>query len=246
MRNALSRLLAVLPPVLLVLLLSGCGIIDYFYLPPPEETAQELFEAGNDSMREKRYGEAAESFSKLKEQFPFSPYTIEAELSLADAHFLDEDYLLAGEAYKEFETLHPRHEAIPYVLYQVGQSRQKAFLSIDRPTTGLTEAIQYYQRLRESYPGTEYAEKAKQHIGECRRLLAERELYIGDFFWRAERYGAAWRRYVYVVENFPEIEDLRNHAEEKGKVAYLKYRQQQSQQVQEQREGTWKRWFKWL
>lgn len=243
MRNALYRILSAVP---LLLLLSGCGIIDYFYLPSPEQTAQELFENGNDAMREKRYGVAAESFSRLKEQYPFSPYTIEAELSLADAHFLDQDYLLAGEAYKEFETLHPRHESIPYVLYQVGQSRQKAFLSIDRPTTGLTEAVQYYQRLRESYPGTEYAEKARQHIAECRRLLAERELYIGDFYWRADRYGAAWRRYVYVVENFPEIADLRQHAAQKSELAYLKYRQQQSQQVHEQREGSWKRWFNWL
>ena len=42
--------------------LSGCGIIDYFYLPPSEDTAQELFENGNDAMAEKDYVSAVEYF----------------------------------------------------------------------------------------------------------------------------------------------------------------------------------------
>lgn len=32
---------------------SGCGIIDMIYLPPAEDTAQEIFEAANDAMSEK-------------------------------------------------------------------------------------------------------------------------------------------------------------------------------------------------
>ena len=101
-----------------LLLLSGCGIIDYFFLPPPEDTAQELYDGANDAMQEKNYSQAAQYYTKLKDNFPFSPYTVEAELSLGDAFFLDGKYPEAAEAYKEFESLHPRHEAIPYVLYQ--------------------------------------------------------------------------------------------------------------------------------
>lgn len=41
-----------------LLLLSGCGIIDYFFLPPPEDTAQELYEGANDAMQEKNYSQA--------------------------------------------------------------------------------------------------------------------------------------------------------------------------------------------
>ena len=35
--------------------LSGCGIIDMIYLPPAEDTAQEIFEAANDAMADKNY-----------------------------------------------------------------------------------------------------------------------------------------------------------------------------------------------
>ena len=115
--------------------LSGCGIIDMIYLPPAEDTAQEIFEAGNDAMSEKNYVRAVELYNKLRDTYPFSPYTVDAELALADAYYLDEEYVLAAETYKDFESLHPRHDATPYVIYQTGMSLMKQFRSIDRATT---------------------------------------------------------------------------------------------------------------
>ncbi|MDR0466385.1 MAG: outer membrane protein assembly factor BamD [Deltaproteobacteria bacterium] len=226
--------------------LGGCGIIDYFFLPVPEDTAQELFESANEYMRDKDYANAIERYKKLKDNYPFSPYTIEAELSLADAYFLDSEFHLAAEAYKEYESMHPRNPAIPYVLYQIGQSHLKAFISIDRPTTDSREAHEYYQRLIETYPDSEYVESAKEAILLCRRNMAEHELYIGDMFWRTGRYGPAWKRYAYIVENFKDVEDVYSHAEQKAPAAYLRYREAQSKEVREQREGSWKKWFRWL
>lgn len=229
-----------------LLLLSGCGIVDYFFLPPPEDTAQELYEGANDAMQEKNYAQAAQYYTKLKDNFPFSPYTVEAELSLGDALFLDEKYPEAAEAYKEFESLHPRHEAIPYVLYQVGMSDLKGFISVDRPTTSTQEALEFFGRLRETYPNSEYAQKAVEEMKNCRRLLAEHELYLGDVFWNMNNYGPAWRRYTYIVENFPDVPEVSAHAKEKALSAYYRYREQQSQQAREQIQGSWKRWFDWL
>ena len=205
-----------------LLLLSGCGIIDYFFLPPPEDTAQELYEGANDAMQEKNYSQAAQYYTKLKDNFPFSPYTVEAELSLGDAFFLDGKYPEAAEAYKEFESLHPRHEAIPYVLYQVGMSNLKSFISVDRPTTSTQEALEFFGRLRETYPNS------------------------GDVFWNMNNYGPAWRRYTYIVDNFPDVPEVSAHAKEKALSAYYRYREQQSQKAREQIQGSWKRWFDWL
>ena len=67
-------------------------------------------------MSEKNYVDAQQYFSKLKDRFPFSPYALKAELALADAYYLDEQYLMALDNYKEFEALHPSNENIPYVL----------------------------------------------------------------------------------------------------------------------------------
>lgn len=232
--------------LLLFLLLSGCGIIDMIYLPPPEDTAQELFEAGNDAMSEKRYIRAAEYYNKLRDAYPFSPYTVEAELSLGDAYFLDKDYTLAAETYKDFESLHPRHDAIPYVVYQIGMSLLKQFRSIDRATTILEEAYAYFNRVCEMYPDTPYAQGAKENMLTCRKLMAEHELYIADVFWHMNKYGIAWHRYDYIVKNFSDVPEVANHARTKSIAAYRYHRMTESKKIRETREGSWKNWFKWL
>ncbi|MDO5536747.1 MAG: outer membrane protein assembly factor BamD [Desulfovibrionaceae bacterium] len=225
---------------------SACGIIDMVYLPPAEDTAQEIYEAGTDAMAEKNYVRAVELFNKLRDAYPFSPYITEVELALADAYFLDGEYALAAEAYKDFESLHPRHAAIEYVIYQLGQSLQNQFRSIDRPTTELYEATAYYDRLLQQYPGTKYADAAMQKKAECRRYMAEHELYIADMFWHMEKPGPAWRRYTYIAENFKDVPDVAQHAASKSVVAYSEYTEQFNEERREAREGTWKDWFRWL
>lgn len=227
-------------------IISGCGIIDLFYLPPPEDTAQEIYESANEAMSDKNYVKAVELYNKLRDVYPFSPYTIDAELSLGDAYFLDEEYDQAAETYKDFESLHPRNEAIPYVLYQTGMSLLKQFRSIDRATTELQEAYDYFNRLVQVYPDSPYAKSAEENMFTCRKLMAEHELYIAEVFWNMGKYGPAWRRYVYVEENFRDIPEVAEHAREKSMVAYHNYRTEQAQKTREQREGTWKNWFTWL
>lgn len=231
---------------LCVFALPACGIIDMFYLPPAEDTAQEIYEAANDAMSEKNYVRAVELYNKLRDVYPFSPYTIDAELSLGDAYFLDEEYDLASEAYKDFEALHPRNEAIPYVLYQTGMALLRQFRSIDRATTELQEAYDYFNRLQQAYPDSPYTKSAEENMLICRKLMAEHELYIADVFWHMEQYGPAWRRYVFVEENFPDVPEAEEYAKEKSLAAYHQYRAQQAAEIRAEREGSWRNWFKWL
>ena len=132
-----------------------------------------------------------------------SPYAVEAELSLADAYFLNKKYAEAAEAYRDFETLHPRHSAIPYVLYQLGMSLKSTYRSVDQASTEVAEALEYFQRLEQSYPGTEYAEKAHEQIAECRSLLAQREVYIGCLLytscpaWTSAGRNSVWKYVFY-------------------------------------------------
>lgn len=233
---------------LLCLLLAGCGGSDDNFVPDPnpDATALLLFEEANVAMQDKNYVKSVELYNKLKEDYPFSPYTIEAELSLADSYYLDEEWLFAIDAYKEFEAMHPRHEAMPYVLYQIGMSNMLTYDSIDRPPTRVAEAQSYFMRLRDTYPGHEYSIKAAEQIKQCRRTLAEYEVYSGDFFFRTQNYHAAWRRYMIVVQNFPEIKDLYDYSEKRRHVSYFMHMRKINEEERRVRENTWHNWFKWL
>ncbi|MGL1862605.1 MAG: outer membrane protein assembly factor BamD [Pseudodesulfovibrio sp.] len=241
------RFPCVLASILALWLVSGCVWIDSYFLAPPEDTAQELYEAGMDAMGEKGYNDAQEYFSKLKDRFPFSPYSLKAELALGDAYFLDEDYLLALDAYKEFEALHPSNEDIPYVLYQVGNANYHLFKSIDRRQENIKEGLEYFYRLEETYPNSEYAAPARDLIVKSRRILAEHEVYVADFFWRTDQFGPAWHRYQYVVENFSDIPDLRDYARKRAEYSYFEYHKTVSEEERMRIQGSWKLWLKkWL
>jgi outer membrane protein assembly factor BamD len=231
---------------LLLFGVTGCGIIDTLFLPPPEDTAQELWEAGRDAMREKQYSHAQEYFLKLKDRYPFSPYTPDGIVGLGDAYFLDDKFVQATDSYKEFESLHPRHEQIPYVLYQIGVSTFRRLESIDLPQDGLNESIQYFTVLKDAYPDTQWGKDAPAWIVKCRTRMAEHEIFIADFYWNSERFGAAWKRYMFVCENFKDLPEIFKYAKLRSELSYLEYVKSLSEQERREAQGTWHKFRKWL
>lgn len=239
-----------LPVMLLMVqlaLVSGCGLLDYYLLPPPEDTAQELFEAGLDAMKSKDYGDAADYFNKLKDRFPFSPYTLKAELALGDAYYLDKKYPEAADTYREFESMHPAHKEIAYVLFQIGMSSYKQFRSIDRKQDNIKLALEYFYRVEQGYPKTKYAKEARKYIMNSRIILAKHELYTADLYYRLDRFGAAWQRYKYVVENFPDVPELQKFARKRAQESYYEYQKTLSDNERMRLQDSWLLWLKnWL
>ena len=212
----------------LVLLLNGCGAIDYYFLPPPEDTAQELYENARMAMQEKDYSMAIDSLVKLNDRYPFSPYAMDARLMLGDAFSRDRQYLEAVEVYEEFLAMHPRHEAVDYVLFQVGVNKFNSHKSIDLPQTQLAEAIESFRRVLDGYPKSAYRDQSAEYIQKCRRLIAEHEIYVADFYFKTEAYRAAWARYTYVLDNFKDLEDIAQLAETKAKAAWFLAQEQEN------------------
>lgn len=228
----------------LCLFLSGCGIIDYYFLAPPEDTAQELFQNAKASMQEKDYAAAIDSLVKLGDRYPFSPYAIQGRIMLGDAYFLNQQYREAIDTYDEFLSLHPRHEQVPYVLFQLGVSKYHVQPAIDLPQDQVAEAIEHFQRLIQSYPDSPYASTAKDYIAKCRRRLAEHELYIANFYWESGRYKAAWLRYDAIVRDFGDIPEVLSLAESRRNAAFLKYRE--TEVGEELAPSRLKKWLDWL
>lgn len=237
----------VLPLFAILILLTGCGgVIDKYFLPVADDTVQEIYEAGIDAMQAKEYRKASEYFTKIKEDFPFSPYVVEAELNLGDAFYLNEQYMEASEAYQDFEELHPGHEAIPYVLLQVARSTRRMYKSIDRTTKDIEFGLEYAERVMAEYPGTEYAAEAKIEYEQIRLFLAQREVYIAQIYQKMDNHEAAWNRYVRITSEFADIPEIYDYAKEQGDISFLKFRESASEEKREERVGSWKNWFKWL
>lgn len=187
--------------LLFALLLTGCS----WFKTAEEKPALELATEGMEAFKGGKYDKAIELFQKIKDWYPFSKYAILAELKIADAHFNLEHYEEAAFAYEEFENLHPRNEAIPYVIYQIGQCYFVQIDTIDRDQTSSQKALDTFNRLIKQFPEDPYAARAKEHVKTCIQSLAGHEFYVGMFYYRTKHYQAALKRFETVLNKYPDV-----------------------------------------
>jgi outer membrane protein assembly factor BamD len=188
----------------LVFFLMGCSLFKSKEAKELEKTPESLIAEGLEAYQRKKYEKAGEAFQNLKDRFPYNPYAIVAELKLADSHFLNKEYLLAAAAYKEFEKLHPTNEIIPYVIFQMGMCSFKQKASIDRDQSYAFRAVQEFDRLIKNYPQSEYASQAETNLIMAKKNLASHEFYIGEYYFKNEKYEAALARFEGILREFSE------------------------------------------
>jgi outer membrane protein assembly factor BamD len=192
-----------------ILMLSGCSSlqqrIDKLLGKEEGNTAQELAWEGMDAYESGKYTIAIEKFQKLKDYYPFSKYAILAELKIGDAHYQREEYEEAVFEYENFEKLHPRNEAIPYVIYQIGMCYYEQIKTPDRDQTSALKALETFQRLIKQFPQDPYALRSKENINKCVKSLAGNAYGIGIFYYKSKHFKAALQRFMSVVSEYPDV-----------------------------------------
>jgi outer membrane protein assembly factor BamD len=200
-----------IPTICLVVLLvaTGCSTIknqwNKIFGTDETGTAQELAWEGMDAYENGNYQKAIEKFQNLKDNYPFSKYAILAELKIADAHYKREEYEDAVFAYENFEQLHPRNEAIPYVIYQIGRCYYDRIDTTDRDQTSAQKALETFQRLIKQFPRDQYSTRAAEHIKAAQKSLAGHAYIVGVFYYKTKHYKAALHRFMSIISDYPDV-----------------------------------------
>ncbi len=193
---------AIILPIVLLLLL-GCSKKD---LRTTEGDPELLYREGLALYNKRDYPEALKKFELLKTSFPDSPpYTVWAELKIGDCHFFEKEYVEAIAAYEEFKKIHPTHEEVPYVIYQIGMAYFDQILTHDRDQTFTQNALSNFEYLVANYPPSLFTEKTKEKIVFCRKRLADHEFYIGNYYYKNGKFKAASVRFQGLIEKFPKM-----------------------------------------
>ena len=195
--------------LIVLLVATGCTSLkdqyDKIFGGEDTATAQGLAWEGMDAYEKGKYKKAIEKFQKIKDYYPFSKYAILAELKIADAHYHLEEYEDAIFAYENFEQLHPRNEAIPYVLYQLGRCYYDQIGTPDRDQTSAQKALETFQRLIKQFPQDQYSKRAAEHIKTAQKSLAGHAYIVGVFYYRTKHYKAALHRFMSIVSDYPDV-----------------------------------------
>ena len=164
-----------------------------------------LMREGVEAFNNRSYKKAIERFQAIKDQYPFSAYVLLAELKIADAYYNREEYSEAVYAYEDFMKLHPRNEAVPYALFQVGMCYFKQMRTIDRDQDITRKAVAEFQRLIRTYPDSPFRIRAENRLSICLQNMAKHEMYVGRFYFKQDQYKAAKARFEGVIKNFPDL-----------------------------------------
>lgn len=174
------------------LLLTACGSVP----KKKSNSAQGKYEYGLALAKAERMEEAIVEFQDIKNKFPYSRYATLSELAIADVHFQRESYVEAQGAYEVFKSLHPKHPQSDLVTYRLGLSLFKQLPStIDRDLSVAHRAINYFSQVSRYYPTSEYIKPSLEKRTEALKMLASKELYIADFYFKKENYKSALKRY---------------------------------------------------
>ncbi len=169
-----------------------------------QEAAANLLAQGMEAYNTGNYYDALQAFNQILDQYPFSPQAVLAELRAADCHYYRGEYIEAKTLYQEFEERHPTHEAIAYVMFQIGMCDFKRTDRIDRDISGAQDAISDFSKLLRSFPHSPYTAEARAHITAAKEFLVNHEYFVAVFYVRTEQYEQAVHRLKYLLKRYPE------------------------------------------
>ena len=167
-----------------------------------DATAESLYAEGIGYFNDKRYTRAIDSLNKIKTDHPFSPVLTDAELKIADAHYLNQQYPEAVAAFKEFQSLHPNNENIPFVVFRLGQAHFDQFTSTDREQKNTEIAKGYFETVINTYPKSPFAAQAREKLAKCNGYLSEYDFNVANFYFQQEKYTAARDRFEEIVRKY--------------------------------------------
>jgi outer membrane protein assembly factor BamD len=164
-----------------------------------------LFQEAEEEIKSDHYLIALERLRAIKNKFPYSNYSVEAQLRIADVYFLQESYPEAAASYESFRELHPKHEKVPYAMFQAAKSYFNDIPGkVARDLGAGQRALLAYQEFLAKFPNDPLVKGAREDIATTRNLLAEKEMDIGDFYSREKHYDSAISRYKKAISLYPD------------------------------------------
>jgi outer membrane protein assembly factor BamD len=188
---------------LCLLLLAACS--SKTTEPTEQAQAATYFQEGEVAFENGLYQDAIASWEKVRDTY-FSPeLNALAELKIAEAQFLAENYLEASVAYEEFLKNHPDHARSADILYQLGIAYIKQMRNYDQDQTATRSALTTFGMLKDRFPDDPRNEEASIYIAYGMDQLAAHELIIAKFYLKTGYYSAAIGRLEGIFRQYPDF-----------------------------------------
>jgi outer membrane protein assembly factor BamD len=178
--------------------LGGCS----FGRPETLAPANKLYEDGNRDLGRKRYEAAREQFRKIVERHPDSNLVPQARFLLGESYYRDGEWDKAAREFDGFMAIYPAHAIADLAQYRLARSYFDGMPDLERDQAVAARALAEFQKLLKYYPESRYAPDAIVKIDACRLRLAQKELWIADWYVRQSNWVGAIQRYDVILKDY--------------------------------------------
>ncbi|MCH8501860.1 MAG: outer membrane protein assembly factor BamD [Aliidiomarina sp.] len=207
--------------VLSMLVLSGCS-------SKPDDVAQrsqvdEMYQLAQGMIRSARFSDAANVLRSINTRYPFGPYAQQVQLDLIYVEYKTGNQDRALTVIDRFLSLNPNHADNDYVRYMRGLVHLQAEGSFfqdafgidrsDRNPVYAERAFDDFAELIQRHPDSPYAADARARMVGIQARLAQHELAAAEYYLRREAYMAAANRGIYIIDNFPNVVEVKRALE---------------------------------
>ena len=162
----------------------------------------ESYKEGKKALEEGDALYAVKKFNEAEILFPQSMWAPRSALMAAYAYYSQAYYGDAISEAERFINTYPKNKNIVYAHYIVGLSYYENIQDEKRNLKPLVKAKDKFKFILLNYPNTDFALDAKYKLDLIEDILASKEIYIGKYYLKKNKWIAAINRFKAVVNDY--------------------------------------------
>tara|TARA_B100001778_G_C18589800_1_gene631710 strand:+ start:1335 stop:2174 length:840 start_codon:yes stop_codon:yes gene_type:complete len=145
---------------------------------------------------------AARHFTDAELLFPQSEWAPKSLLMAAYSYYSQDYFADAIAELERFIKTYPQSNRLDYAYFLLATCYYEKIIDEKKDLEPLIKAKETFKFVIQEYPNTDFALDAKFKLNLIDETLAGKEMYIGRYYIKKEKWIAAINRFKYVVDNY--------------------------------------------
>mgnify|MGYP006094914695 FL=1 len=172
-----------------------------------KETNQEMemistYTEGLNNINRGEYFYAAKKFLESELLFPQSDWAPKSALMASYAYYIDGYYPEAIFNLERYIKTYPKDKRLDYAHFLLAMSHYQTIVDEKKDLEPLITAKNKFEFVVKNYPNTDFALDSKFKINLIDDILASKEMYLGRFYIKKEKWIPAINRFKNILNNY--------------------------------------------
>lgn len=165
----------------------------------------QVYEAYKEGVKSLEDGDAlyaAKKFNEAEILFPQSEWAPKSSLMAAYAYYSQDYYGDAIAELRRFIKIYSVHNDLDYAYYLLAICYYEQIVDEKKDLKSIIDSKKTFEYLIKNYPNTDYALDANFKLGMINEILASKEMYIGRYYFKKQKWIPAINRFKVVIDEY--------------------------------------------